>query len=88
MGIAFDPERANFRGIADADLFISQVVHKTFLKIEEEGTEAAAATAIEVQATSARIEEPPTFRADHPFLFLIRDHQTGAILFIGRIASP
>lgn len=87
MAVAFDPGLANFRGIADIEkLFISQVAHKTFLRIDEKGTEAGAATAVEIQAESSA--EPPTFRADHPFLLLIRDKQTGALLFLGRIAEP
>jgi serpin B len=88
MGVAFDPARANLRGIADADLVISQVVQKTFLRVDEKGTEAAAATAIIVVETSAPADPPPTFRADHPFLLLIRDKPTGAVLFLGRIAAP
>jgi serpin B len=88
MQIAFDRHRANFRGIADTQLFISQVVHKTFLRIDEKGTEAAAATGIEIEVTGARIDPPTVFRADHPFLVLIRDRQTGAMLFLGRIADP
>jgi serpin B len=88
MGVAFDPNRADFRGIADADLVISEVVQKTFLRVDEKGTEAAAATGIIVQVTSAPSEPPPTFRADHPFLLLIRDKPTGAVLFLGRIAAP
>lgn len=88
MAIAFDPNRADFRGIADADLFISQVVHKTFLRVDEKGTEAAAATGIEVELTSAPIVPPVVFRADHPFFLVIRDKPSGAILFLGRIVSP
>jgi len=88
MGIAFQPHQADFRGIADTDLFISQVVHKTFVRIDEKGTEAAAATGIEVEVTSAPAVPPPTFRADHPFLVFIRDKSTGAVLFLGRIAQP
>jgi serine protease inhibitor len=88
MGIAFDPNRADFRAIADADLFISQVVHKTFLRIDEKGTEAAAATGVEVEVVSAPIEPPVVFRADHPFFLVIRDKPSGAILFLGRIVSP
>ena len=88
MSIAFQPHQANFRGIADTDLFISQVVHKTFLRIDEKGTEAAAATGIEVELTSAPAVPPPTFRADHPYLVIIRDKPTGAVLFFGRIADP
>lgn len=87
MAVAFDSRRANFRGIAENEqLFISQVVHKTFLRVDERGTEAGAATAVEIQAESSA--EPPTFRADHPFLLLIRDKPTGAVLFLGRIAAP
>lgn len=87
MGIAF-ADGADFRSIADAPLAIGQVVHKTFLRIDEKGTEAAAATGIAVEQTSAPVTPPPTFRADHPFLFLIRDKETGAILFLGRINRP
>jgi serpin B len=87
MAIAFHRTRANFRGIAENEqLFISQVLHKTFLRVDEKGTEAGAATAVEIQAESSA--EPPTFRADHPFLLLIRDKPTGAVLFLGRIAAP
>ncbi len=64
------------------------MVHTTFLRIDEKGTEAAAATGVEVELTSATAIEPPTFCADHPFLLLIRDKRTGAIPFLGRIADP
>lgn len=87
MGVAFRPG-ADLTGIADADLFIGHVVHKTFLRIDEKGTEAAAATGIAMEVTSAPITPPPTFRADHPFLFLIRDRDSGAVLFLGRVAEP
>ena len=86
MGIAFDRTRANFRGMSDEQLFISDVLHKTFLRIDEKGTEAAAATAVVMGAERSGPEI--TFRADHPFLVLIRDRKTGAILFLGRIAEP
>ena len=94
MGRAFDPERADFTGIANPPdrrdrLAISDVFHKAFVKVDEKGTEAAAATAVMMRPTSARIEEPPVeFKADHPFLFLIRDHASGMVLFMGRIADP
>ena len=87
MGIAFS-NRADFRGMADADLLISQVVHKTFVRVDEKGTEAAAATGVEIELTSAPSIEPPTFRADHPFFFLLRDRSSGAMLFLGRIVAP
>ena len=77
---------ADFSGMAKGQLFISEVVHKAFVKVNEEGTEAAAATAV----IMARGAPPPvpTFRADHPFLFLIRENATGSILFLGRVVDP
>ena len=85
MPSAFDPQAADFSGIDGArDLFISAAVHKAFVEVNEEGTEAAAATGISVGTTSM----PPEFRADHPFLFLIRDRITGCVLFLGRVADP
>ena len=86
MGIAFDRVRANFRGMSEEQLFISDVLHKTFLRIDEKGTEAAAATAVVMGAERSGPELH--FRADHPFLVLIRDRRTGAILFLGRISDP
>ena len=82
---------ANFSGITDAErLFISDVIHKTFISVAENGTEAAAATAVKLEAASAPGEEPEykVFRADHPFLFLIVDRKTGAVLFMGRLMDP
>jgi serine protease inhibitor len=87
LGLAFS-NQADLRGIADAPLSISQVVHKTFLRIDEKGTEAAAATGVLIEMTGAPASPPPTFRADHPFVFLIRDRETGAVLFMGRITRP
>ena len=79
---------ADFSGMSGKkDLFISAVVHKAFVAVDEEGTEAAAATAVVVKLTALR-EPPPVFRADHPFLHLIRDRQSGAILFLGRLTDP
>ena len=67
-------------------LFISEVIHQAFIEVNEEGTEAAAATAV-VMARS--IPPPvPTFKADHPFTFLIRDTNTASILFLGRVVNP
>ncbi len=81
--------KADFSGIATGEpLFIGEVVHKAYVDVNEEGTEAAAATAV---ITLAGAEAPPssiTFRADHPFLFLIRHNQSGAIMFMGRVANP
>ena len=88
MSDAFAPGRADFSGMdGTRELFIQAVVHKAFVDVNEEGTEAAAATGVVVGVTS--IGPPPVvFRADHPFLFLIRDNETGSILFIGRVANP
>jgi len=85
---AFESEVADFRGMGwpKGDLWISQIKHKAFVEVNEEGTEAAAATAVEM-ITKAAMPTPP-FRADHPFLFLIRDNQTGAVLFLGRLVDP
>jgi serpin B len=82
--------RADFSGMdGTKNLLISAVVHKAFVEVNEEGTEAAAATAVVMETRGMHIpEEPAVFRADHPFLFLIRDNQTGSILFLGRIADP
>jgi len=82
--------RADFSGITGGrDLVISDVVHKAFVDVYEEGTEAAAATAVTMKMTSVAEPEPAVeFRADHPFLFLIRHEATGAVLFMGRLADP
>ena len=89
MGDAFSPERADFAGMDGKPhwLYIGAVLHKAFVDVNEEGTEAAAATGVVVGITSARVQ-PPMFRADHPFVFLIRDNQTGSILFMGRVVDP
>jgi serpin B len=80
---------ADFSGMTGfKDQNISEVVHKAFVDVYEEGTEAAAATAVVMKRTSAVVSEPPVeFRADHPFLFLIRHEGTGAVLFMGRLTD-
>lgn len=88
MGIqnAFDPGQADFTGMtAKKDLFISQVIHKAFVEVNEEGTEAAAATGVLMMRS--RIPTM-TFKADHPFLFFIRHNKSQTILFFGRLCSP
>jgi serpin B len=70
-----------------ADLFISAVVHKAFVDVNEEGTEAAAATAVITSRKNGH-PTPRVFKADHPFVFAIRDVATGAILFLGRVTDP
>ncbi len=87
MPQAFSGE-ADFSGMTgDRALFISEVVHKAFVAVDEKGTEAAAATAV-VMLESAMPETPVEMVIDHPFLFLIRDVETGAILFVGRVVDP
>jgi serpin B len=87
MKSAFDKYTADFSGInSREELYISYVFHKAFINVDETGTEAAAATAVVVDATAMEI--PLEFRADHPFLFLIMDKRTGAILFMGRVEDP
>ena len=68
-------------------LWIGQIKHKSFLKVNEEGTEAAAATAGEMR-THRPCRDYPVFRADHPFFFLIRDNRNSMILFMGRVVDP
>jgi len=85
----FEPTSADFSGISSDrgnPLFITNIVHRTFLRIDEKGTEASAAAG--VVFFGERDGPPLTFRADHPFLALIRDRRTGAIMFLGRIAEP
>lgn len=89
MTDAFDVHEADFSAMAgrESSLFLSDVVHKVFVDVNEEGTEAAAATApvMRVRLASQPI---PTFRADHPFVFWIRDTRTNSIVFLGRVVSP
>jgi serpin B len=89
MTDAFVPRVADFSGIdgPDSRLFIQAAVHKAFVEVTERGTTAAAATAVAIGDEG----EPPRatdFRADHPFLFLIRDNRSGSVLFLGRLADP
>jgi len=87
MTDAFDGAKADFSGMTkEARLFIGAVLHKSFVTVDEAGTEAAAATV--VMMLKGRPPEPIEFRADHPFLFLIRHAGTGQILFLGRLADP
>ncbi len=81
---------ADFSGMdGKKDLFITKVVHKAFVDVSEEGTEAAAATAVIMAGSAPGGARPvPVFRADHPFIFLIRHEKTGAILFMGRVTDP
>jgi serpin B len=89
MASAFGSE-ADFSGMTGSrDLFISDVIHKAFIAVDEEGTEAAAATAVVMTESAAPIfENPSIMRLDRPFFFLIRDDTTGSILFAGRVLNP
>jgi serpin B len=88
MRDAFNAGAADFSGIdGTRELLISGVFHKAFVDVNEEGTEAAAATGVMVRVTSMP-PPPEIFRADRPFLFLIREKATGAILFMGRLTEP
>lgn len=85
MEIAFS-DSANFSRISSIPLEISDVIHKAFVEVNEEGTEAAAATVVGFRPTAILL--PPTMRIDHPFVFAIRERTSGTILFIGKIVSP
>ncbi len=87
MPSAFN-EDADFSGMTGRkELFISDVFHKAYINVDEDGTEAAAATAV-VMSTTSMPADPVTMVVDRPFLFLIREHQTNTILFMGRVVSP
>lgn len=91
MGLldVFVSGKADLSGMSGAcDLFLSKIVHKAFVEVNEEGTEAAAATAGIVMFCTAFNREEKFFNADHPFLFFIRHNPTQSILFFGRYASP
>ena len=83
---AFLPAAADLSGMSDVGLAISEVVHEAYVKVNEKGTEAAAATA--VVAVESSIPDYPDFRATRPFLFQIRDTLTDSILFMGRVTEP
>ena len=88
MPDAFDPELADFSAmVGQKELYISAVIHKAFLEVNEEGSEAAAATGVVVSVTSIA-PSPPIFKADHPFVFFIRDNKSQSILFLGRVLNP
>jgi serpin B len=95
MSTAFDDGNADFSGMYDKtktaeNLYIGLVIHKAYIDVYEEGTEAAAATGVAMQATSAVMEPPQAkiFNADHPFIFAIVHNDTGSILFMGKVNDP
>jgi serpin B len=89
MGDAFSPDEADFSGmIGRRELFIKAVIHKAFVSVDEAGTEAAAATAVVMDNCAIPSSQPVEVTIDRPFIFLIRDIDTGAILFVGRVLNP
>lgn len=86
MGVAFT-ERADFGALAGEPVQITDVIHKGFIEVNEEGTEAAAATAVEIGITSAIPEPPFRFVADRPFFFAVSDGETGTLLFVGIVRA-
>jgi len=85
---AFDSAKADFSGMdGQKDLLIQGILHKAFIAVDEQGTEAAAATAVVVGLTSMPVDNV-TVTVDHPFLFLITDRSSGTILFVGRVTDP
>ncbi|MFX1451273.1 MAG: serpin family protein [Promethearchaeota archaeon] len=89
MKDAFLKDEADFSGMTgEKDFYIDLIIHKAYINVNEEGTEAAAITAVLVTPTGLPPPPPPTFKADHPFLFFILDKQNGGILFMGRIMDP
>jgi len=86
---AFDPQRADFSGIAAGREFsLSQILHKAVVEVNEQGTVAAAATGVMMSAQAVIVRPKADFRVDHPFLFFIRENSTGTLLFFGRITQP
>ena len=86
LGIAFT-DHADFSRITPGGgIFISRVIHQTFIDVNEEGTEAAAATIVEM--IESAVPEVTQFRADKPFLYMIKENSTGALLFMGKVGKP
>ncbi|HEX9974843.1 MAG TPA: serpin family protein, partial [bacterium] len=77
-----------FDKVGDMNLFIDKVKHKSFVEVNEEGTEAAAVTSVEIGVTSVGPGSPFVMRVDRPFIFAIRENHSGTILFIGKIVDP
>jgi serpin B len=89
MPLAFDADKADFSGMTTQErLFISKVIHQANISVDENGTEASAATAVVMAAASAQPTQPVTVKVNKPFLFAVRDTGTGAILFLGRVTDP
>ena len=89
MNRSFDPQRANFSALTSMPVYVSEVLHKTYLEVNEEGTEAAAVTSMIAGATAMMPkEEPFILRADRPFVCILREQKTGSFLFMATIVNP
>ncbi len=91
LGVAFEPGLADFSRITPTqDLWISRVIHQTFIDVQEEGTEAAAATIVEIleRSSPGGAGIPISFKAERPFLYLIKENSTGVIVFMGKVGKP
>ena len=94
MDVAFHPRSANFSRMAPLELlpwdnlYINKVRHKTFVEVNEEGTEAVAATSVEIGGIVSAPPPPIPFTIDRPFFFAIRDNQTKTVLFMGVVVDP
>jgi serpin B len=96
MPLAFDVETADFTGISpiasETGLYIRKVIHQANIDVDEKGTEAAAATVVNAATTGGcgwgGVKRTITLRLDHPFLFFVRDLETGAVLFMGQVTDP
>jgi serpin B len=90
MGIAFDPNTADFSGITTQEpLYVGAVIHQANIDVVEKGTTAAAVTAVVMEAGAAPVQgQKVTFHVDKPFLYFIHDNRSGAVLFMGRVDDP
>ena len=89
MVSAFEAEKADFSGMTSGqELYISEVIHEATIDVSELGTEASAASAVIAARPSAAGTRKKEFRVDRPFLYLIRDRESGSILFMGRMINP
>ena len=88
--MAFDEKRADFSGISSdpSGLYVSKVLHQAVVEVNEEGTEAAAATAVVMMTRMAMVYEPYEFNCNRPFIFIIHDKVQNSILFIGKYSKP
>ena len=92
MTDVFDRNLADLSGIADVgpgrNLYVSSAFHDAYVGVNEQGTEAAAVTTVSINLDSAPYPSPPRFVADHPFIFIVQDDESGTILFMGRLSDP